>query len=165
MRRCLESVLDSRLLLTCALYLLINLPTPGQTLGQLTGRITDSSGAAVAGASVTLENIATNAKRSTVTTGDGDYTFASVPPGVYNVKAEHPGFRIAAANRLEVQVQQTVRQDLMLEVGQVTESVEVSASSDLLQTENLAMGTVIENKMITDLPLSGRNYLSLVALS
>ena len=155
----------SRLLLTCAIFALIGPSAIGQTLGQLTGRITDATGAAVAGASVTLVNIATNASRSTVTTGDGDYTFASIPPGIYNVKVEHSGFRIAAANSVEVQVQQTVRQDLSLEVGQVNESVQVSASADLLQTENLAMGTVVENKMLTELPLGGRNYLSLVALS
>ncbi|SPE38589.1 exported hypothetical protein [Candidatus Sulfopaludibacter sp. SbA3] len=93
----------------CAIFALTGLTAFGQTLGQLTGRITDSSGGAVAGASVTLLNLATNAERSTVTTGDGDYTFASVPPGVYNVKATHPGFRAAVANRVEVQVQQTVR--------------------------------------------------------
>src|SRR5450432_11059 len=155
----------SCLLLPCAIFAIISLPATGQTLGQLTGRITDSSGAAVTSVSVTLVNIATNASRSTVTTGDGDYTFASIPPGIYNVKAEHAGFRVAAANHIEVQVQQTVRQDLSLEVGQVNESVQVSASSDLLQTENLAMGTVVENKMLSELPISGRNYLSLVALS
>ncbi len=152
-------------LLTCAIFAFTSLPAIGQTLGQLTGRITDSSGAAVTGVNVTLVNIATNASRSTVTTGDGDYTFASIPPGIYDVKAEHSGFRVAAANHVEVQVQQTVRQDLSLEVGQVNESVQVSASADLLQTENLAMGTVVENKMLTELPLGGRNYLSLVALS
>ena len=103
-------------LLSCAIFAFSVLSASGQTLGQLTGRITDSSGAAVTGVSVTLVNVATNASRSTVTTGDGDYTFASIPPGIYNVKAEHSGFRVAAANHVEVQVQQTVRQDLSLEV-------------------------------------------------
>jgi hypothetical protein len=65
--------LASCLLLTCATFAFISLPAIGQTLGQLTGRITDSSGAAVTGVSVTVVNIATNASRSTVTTGDGDY--------------------------------------------------------------------------------------------
>jgi hypothetical protein len=155
----------SHLFRSSAILALISLPAFSQTLGQITGRITDSSGAAVAGANVTLANTATNSVRNTLTTDDGDYTFPSVPPGVYNVKAGHPGFKVAEAGNLQVQVQQTVRQDLTLEVGQVSESVEVSASADLLQTENLAMGTVVENKMVTELPLSGRNYLSLVALS
>ena len=135
-------------LLSFATFALLSLPAIAQTLGQITGRITDASGAAVTGADVTLVNIATNATRSTVTTGDGDYTFASIPPGTYNVKAQHAGFRVAAANHIEVQVQQTVRQDFSLAVGQVNESVQVSASADLLQTENLAVGTVIENKSV-----------------
>ncbi len=155
----------SRLLWSCAALVITALPGACQTLGEITGRITDASGAAVAAATVTLTNTATNAVRNTLSTEDGDYAFPSLPPGIYNIKAEHPGFRVAAANHLEVQVQQTLRQDLTLEVGQVTESVQVSASADLLQTENLAIGTVIENKMVSELPLNGRNYLSLVALS
>ena len=150
-------------LLSFATFALLSLPAIAQTLGQITGRITDASGAAVTGADVTLVNIATNATRSTVTTGDGDYTFASIPPGTYNVKAQHAGFRVAAANHIEVQVQQTVRQDLSLAVGQVNESVQVSASADLLQTENLAVGieerTVsaeLGTRMRTRVPSSGR---------
>jgi hypothetical protein len=88
-----------------------------------------------------------------------------VPPGVYNIKTEHQGFKAAASSNVEVQVQQTVRLDFTLQVGQVTESVEVSASADLLQAENSTVGTVIENKGITELPLNGRQYLNLVALS
>jgi len=137
----------------------------GQTLGEITGQVTDSTGAAVPGAAVTLINIATNATRSTVSTDAGVYTFPSVPPGFYNIKTEHTGFKTAASNNVEVQVQQTVRLDVTLQVGQVSESVEVSAAADLLQSENLAIGTVIENKGVVELPLNGRQYLNLVALS
>ncbi|HKE25130.1 MAG TPA: TonB-dependent receptor [Bryobacteraceae bacterium] len=144
---------------------LASLPVTGQTLGEVTGRITDPSGAAVPGAVITLTNTTTNGIRTTVSTEDGDYTFPAVPPGVYNVKAEHQGFKTAAGTHIEVQVQQTVRQDLTLQVGQITESVLVSATADLLQVENSTMGTVIENKGVTELPLDGRNYLNLVALS
>ncbi|HEV2448693.1 MAG TPA: carboxypeptidase-like regulatory domain-containing protein, partial [Candidatus Sulfopaludibacter sp.] len=165
MRRHLAPGRAPRFFLSCALFALAGLPLFSQTLGQVTGRVTDSSGAAVPAATITLVSVATNATRTTVSTADGDYVFPSVPPGLYNVKAEHPGFRVAEAVHVEVQVQQTVRQDLTLEVGQINESVEVSASADMLQTENLTMGTVVENKMVTDLPLDGRNYLSLVELS
>ena len=120
---------------------------------------------AVPGAAVTLTSVATNAERNTISTEAGDFTFPSVPPGLYNVRAEKQGFRTAAAAHVEVQVQQTVRQDLALEVGQITESVQVSATADLVQSENSSLGTVIENKGIVELPLDGRNYLSLVALS
>src|SRR5205823_5515377 len=102
----------SRLLWICAILALTALAGMSQTLGQVTGRITDASGAAVAATTVSLRNTATNAVRNTLSTEDGDYTFPAVPPGIYNLRAERPGFRIAAANHLEVQVQQTVRQDL-----------------------------------------------------
>jgi hypothetical protein len=88
-----------------------------------------------------------------------------VPPGVYNVKAERTGFKIATTQNIEVQVQQVVRLDFSLEVGQVNESVSVSGVADLLQADNSTVGTVIENKGIAELPLNGRQYLNLVALS
>jgi hypothetical protein len=137
----------------------------GQTLGEITGRVSDPSGAGVPGATVTLTSVSTNAVRTTDTTSSGDYTFPSVPPGFYNVKTEHKGFKTATSNNVEVQVQQTVRLDVSLQVGQVSESVEVSAAADLLQAENASVGTVIENRAVTDLPLNGREYLNLVALS
>ncbi len=136
-----------------------------QTLGEVTGRVSDASSAAVPAANITLTNIATNAVRTAVSTDSGDYTFPSVAPGFYNLKTEHAGFKTANSNNVEVQVQQTVRLDITLQVGQVNESVEVSATADLLQAENSSLGTVIENKGVNELPLNGRNYLSLVALS
>jgi hypothetical protein len=136
-----------------------------QTLGEITGRISDPTGAAVPVANITLTNVATNAVRNSISTESGDYTFPSVAPGFYNVKTEHAGFKTASSTNVEVQVQQTVRLDITLQVGQVNESVEVSAAADLLQAENSSLGTVIENKGVNELPLNGRNYLSLVALS
>ncbi len=141
------------------------MPAFGQTLGEVTGRVSDSSSAGVPGAKITLTSTGTNAVRTTTTTDSGDYTLPSVPPGFYNLKTEHAGFKTATSNNVEVQVQQTVRLDIVLQVGQVSESVEVSAQADLLQAENASIGTVIENKGVTELPLNGRSYLGLVALS
>ncbi len=137
----------------------------GQTFGEITGRVADPSGASVPGATMTLTNVATNATRVAATTSEGFYTFPSVPPGTYNVKAEHQGFKVITSNNVEVQVQQSVRLDLTLEVGQVSQSVEVSAASSLLQAENATVGSVIANQSIAELPLNGREYLNLVALS
>ena len=125
----------------------------------------DQTGAAIPAASIALTNINTGAVRTTVSTSSGDYAFPSVPPGFYNLKTEHPGFKTAGSNNIEVQVQQTVRIDITLQVGQVSESVEVSGQADLLQSENMAVGTVVENKAVTELPLNGRSYLNLVALA
>jgi hypothetical protein len=136
-----------------------------QTLGEITGRISDSTTAAVPGANMTLTNVATNAVRTALSTDSGDYSFPAVAPGFYNLKIEHAGFKTSNSSNVEVQVEQTVRLDITLQVGQVNESVEVSATADLLQAENSSLGTVIENKGVNELPLNGRNYLSLVALS
>ncbi len=138
---------------------------PAQTFGQITGQITDSSGAAVPDAAITLRNVATDAIRQTVSTASGDYSFPSLPPGTYNVQAEKQGFKKSESNNVTVQVQQTVRLDMTLAVGQVTESVVVNASAVALQAENATVGTVVENRRIVDLPLNGRNFLQLVALA
>ncbi|MDQ6663662.1 MAG: carboxypeptidase-like regulatory domain-containing protein, partial [Acidobacteriota bacterium] len=149
----------------CTLLALSAVAVYGQTLGEITGHVSDATEGAVAGATVTLTSTSTNAARTTTTTDAGDYSPPSVPPGGYNVRVEHRGFKAAVSNGVEVQVQQTVRLDFTLEVGQVSESVEVQAVADQLQQENATVGTVIENRGIIELPLNGREYLNLVALS
>src|SRR6267142_1555157 len=136
-----------------------------QTFGEVTGRVTDPSGAVIPGASVALTNVNTNAVRNVVTTEAGAYTFPSIAPGFYRLRTELPGFKAAASDPFEVQVQQVVRLDITLEVGQLSETVEVAATADLLQAETATVGTVVENKIITELPLNGRSYLGLVALA
>ena len=141
------------------------MPVLGQTFGEITGHVSDSSGASVPQATITLTNTGTSAVRAATTTDAGDYSFPSVAPGTYSVRVEHPGFKAVAANNVAVQVQQAVRLDFTLEVGQLSQSVEVAATADLLQAENSTVGTVIENRSIEQLPLNGREYLNLVALA
>src|SRR2546426_5332234 len=100
----------------CSLY--------AQTFGEVTGRVTDPSGAVIPGASVTLTNVNTNAVRKVVTTEAGAYTFPSIAPGFYRMRAGLPGFKTAASERFEVQVQKVVRLDITLELGQASETVE-----------------------------------------
>ena len=154
-----------RTMLSASALLLCGLPLFSQTFGEITGRVGDASGAAVPGSVLTLTNASTNAVRTTTSTETGDYSLPALPPGTYNLSTEHPGFKRASSNGIEVQVQQTVRLDFVLQVGLVTESVQVSAAADLLQAENGTVGTVVDNKGITELPLNGRQYLNLVALS
>jgi hypothetical protein len=141
------------------------LPLSGQTLGEISGRVSDSSGSGVPGAALTLTNTSTNATRQAVTGDDGFYDFPDVPPGVYSLKTEHTGFKTASSTNVEVQVQQSVRLDLTLEVGQVTETVQVEGAAELLQSSDATIGTVIQQDAVTQLPLNGRGYLNLVALS
>lgn len=154
-----------RFLLFFALCGLFSDRLQGQTLGTFTGEVKDTSGAAVAGATVTVVNQGTNGVRVATTNDDGIYTIPALVPGMYDIKAERQGFKVATRSGVELQVQQTARVDFGLEVGQVSETIEVSAAVPLLTTENATVGTVIEQRRITDLPLNGRNFLSLVALS
>jgi hypothetical protein len=95
-----------------------------QTFGEVTGRVTDASGALIPGASLTLTNVNTSATRTVVTTEAGAYTFPSISPGTYKLRTELQGFKAAASEAFEVQVQQVVRLDVVLQVGQVSETVD-----------------------------------------
>jgi hypothetical protein len=151
-----------------AVTVLVGLSMSGlyaQTFGEVTGSVKDPSGALIPGASVTLTNVNTSAVRNVVTTEAGIYRLPSIAPGQYRLRTELPGFKVAVSEQFEVQVQQVVRIDVVLQVGQVSDTVEVAATAELLQSETAAVGAVIENKIITELPLNGRNYLGLVALA
>ena len=148
-----------------SLLLTVTVAASAQTSGEITGQVADASGALVAGVTITATNTATNGNRTTTSNEAGIYSFPSLQPGQYSVKAEAKGFRAVSKTGVELQVQQTARVDFSLEVGAVTEVVEISAGGVMLTTENATVGTVIENKRIVELPLNGRNFLQLVALS
>ena len=137
----------------------------GQTAGEITGEVKDPSGASAPNATITATNKDTNVARTTQTNSAGVYSFPAMIPGTYDVKAVAAGFDTVVKTNILLQVQQTARVDFTLNVGQATQTVEVSASGELLSTENASVGTVIEQKRITELPLNGRNFFSLVALS
>ena len=120
-----------------------------QTNGDITGLVTDSSGAAVVGASVTVTNKATGATRKATTNSEGIYSFPSLLPGVYELKIEQSGFKTAQIDNIRLEVQQAARLDITMEVGQVSEMVAITTSSALLNAENTTIGTVVENKMVT----------------
>ena len=137
----------------------------GQTLGELTGEVTDSSGGVILGATITATNEGTNVSRQAVTNSAGTYSFPAMQPGIYRLRVEMAGFQSMERRGVELQVQQVARIDFRMEVGQATQTVNVEALAPLLTTENATTGTVIENKRILDLPLNGRDFLQLVALS
>src|SRR5213594_2128711 len=155
--RCLWSLL-------CILVLSVS-PAPAQTDGSISGVIRDASGAVIPGAMVTVTNPATNQVRSAISNEAGVYNFPVLQPGKYNIKVELPGFRTITQNGVELQVQQSARLDFTLQVGDVSQTVEVEGTTALIATENATVGTVIENRRIVEMPLNGRNFLQLVALS
>jgi Carboxypeptidase regulatory-like domain/Oxidoreductase family, C-terminal alpha/beta domain len=136
-----------------------------QTGGQITGEIRDPSGALIPNASVTVTNTATSVARTTTTNAAGIYSFPDLTPGMYDVKVAVAGFDTIVKTNIPLQVQQTARVDFTLNVGQSTQTVEVAANAAMLTTENATVGTVIEQQRIVDLPLNGRSFFSLVALS
>ena len=136
-----------------------------QSAGTITGHVSDPSGAAIPGATVTLTNPATNTARTTVSTSAGDYTFPYVLPGVYNLQATHNGFKADSNQNLELQVGQSLRQDFTLQVGEVSQTVTVEATGALLQSDTPTLGTVVPAETISQMPLNNRNYLGLVAVS
>ncbi len=154
-----------RMLYLVCLAIVLFVPLYGQTLGEIVGEVKDATGALVPNATVTATNAGTNASRTATTNQAGLYTFPSLVPGIYSVKVDASGFRPTTKTNVELQVQSSMRVDFALEVGQVAESIEVSGSAALMTTENATVGTVIENKRIVELPLNGRNFLQLVALS
>lgn len=160
---------SSASLACCVLALVLVMSWPGslsaQTAGEIIGHVSDPIGAAVPNATMTLKNVATGAVRTTITTGAGDYTFGAVPPGVYDVQAAKEGFKTSTTPNVQLSLEQSMRLNITLAVGSTTQEVSVTASGTLLQTANASLGTVIENQAITQLPLNGRNYLGLVALS
>ena len=143
----------------------ISAPARGQTpSGEISGTVVDTSGLAVPGVTITLTNPATNVVRTVQTNESGLYVIAAIPPGTYDVKAELSGFGTVERKSIVVQVGSANRIAFTLQVGTLSETVEVTAGSPLIQTENAAISTVIENRVIVELPLNGRNYLQLASL-
>lgn len=136
-----------------------------QGRGTILGTVTDASGAPVAGAQVKVTNIATNQTFVAETTGEGLYQAPNLAVGEYTVSVEKQGFRRVNRTGLQLQVDQRAQVDIRLEVGQVTESIEVTSEAVLVDTSNTSIGKVVDQKRVAELPLNGRNALALTLLT
>jgi hypothetical protein len=134
------------------------------TYGIILGVVADESGAVVPTARVTATNTATNISRSVVSGSQGDYRITNLLPGVYEVTVELPGFKKAVSPDIVVRVNESARVDFTMQVGNVVESVEVSASGQLLETASATVGKVVNNTSIVNLPLNGRDFTQLTLL-
>jgi len=135
-----------------------------QESAEITGRVVDPTGGVVPGVAIEIRNVDTNAKWDVRNNADGYFTQALLPPGDYRVTVKLTGFKAEVRN-VHLEVQQVARLDFSLQVGAVTETVEVTAAAPLLESGNANIGQVIETQQINDLPLNGRNYLDLAKLS
>jgi hypothetical protein len=133
--------------------------------GQITGTIEDAAGAVVPGATVTVTNVSTGARRQDSAGADGDFAFLSLPPGKYKVEVSAKGFKRVVIEELDVNVTQTSTVNLKLEPSTLDETVTVTAEGTLVQQESSQVGRVIESRSISQLPLPTRNFQQLLTLS
>ncbi len=153
----------SRILICLSLALASTLTSAAQTsTSQISGTVSDSSGAVVPAATVILTNEATGVTQRQQTTEAGVYAFPSIPVGTYMVKVEAAGFKTLERKGNIVQVNTPLIVNVSLEIGTAAETVQVSAAAEGVQTSNAVIGNVIEQKAIVNLPLNGRNPLNLL---
>jgi len=151
--------------LLCVFWLSAVAYLSAQTFAEVSGTITDQSGAVVNRATVTVTNAGTQQTRRVSTNQSGTYSVPFLPPGTYEVQAEAPGFKTVTRQNVTLQVGAAQKIDVTLNVGDVNQNIEVTAAPPLLAAESTSVGTVIDNERIVELPLNGRDYLQLVQLS
>ena len=136
-----------------------------QSFGSISGTVTDSTGAVVRGASVTVTNVGTNDKQIALTGTSGEYRFVNIIPAQYKLDVQAKGFERFEQQSLTVQVGTTITVDAKLQVGAATETVEVMTQPALLQTESGSVNSEVKGEVVAEMPLNGRNTMNLVALT
>ncbi len=134
------------------------------TTGTILGTIHDSSGAAVAGVNVVITESAKGTSTQYVTDQNGEYSAQFLIPGTYSVGASKEGFKRSVSDNVVLDVDQKARVDVTLEIGQVSQTLEVTASAPLVRSESAELGEIVGQRQVQDLPLNGRNFAQLVNL-
>ena len=150
-----------------SIVLLFSAPAKAQfTTGTILGTVTDPSGGVIVGANVTATNLDTGLSRTSVTNSSGDYNMVNMPLGRYQVKAEMVGFKTGVSGPFQLVVDQKLRSNFELSLGEVSETVEVTGvGTTLLQTDQHDINQIVQEKEIKGLPLNGRDFFSLLLLS
>ncbi|HXB74034.1 MAG TPA: TonB-dependent receptor [Candidatus Acidoferrales bacterium] len=134
----------------------------GQSVrGTILGTVTDTSGAVIPGAKITARQTATGLTRTEVSNADGEFSIPQLPVGQYALIVEQANFKKSERTGIELRVDDKLRVDVVLAVGQVTETVAVEATAPVIQTDSATVGNVVDNKKVTELPLNGRSFLQL----
>src|SRR5215467_2989145 len=133
-----------------------------QGTAQISGTVADSSGARLPGAEVTATQTATGVTRSVISNESGVYSLPSLPTGPYKLEVALPGFRTFVQTGITLEVNASPVINVTMDVGQVTETIEVQANAALVETRTTGVGQVMEARQILDLPLNGRNVTDLI---
>jgi hypothetical protein len=131
--------------------------------GSIVGIVTDTTGAVIPGGAVTLTNLDASERRTAETSADGNYQFVNLVPGRYKIYIEKTAFKHPTQDKVIVEVQNAVRIDASLQVGDVGQVLEVTGETPLLQTESSSLSQVVESRTVQEIPLNGRNVLNLVS--
>jgi hypothetical protein len=140
-------------------------PAHAQTTGRIAGTVTDQSGAVIARAEVRVVDAAAGTERTVVSDAGGTYLVPVLPPGTFQVSVAAPGFRRRTVEDVRVEVTETTRVDVSLEIGSVSEFVSVSARSDVLRVDGPQLGRVVNARGVAELPLATRNFTQILSLS
>jgi hypothetical protein len=135
-----------------------------QFTGTISGFVTDPSGAAAPNAAVTATLVRQNVTRTANSNADGYYVFNAMPPGEYRVAAEAAGFQKLVRADLSLSTNQNLRVDMSLQVGQLTETIEVRGTAPLVDTRSPAPAGLVDDRRVVDLPINGRNVIGLARL-
>ncbi len=148
-------------LLGIFLLLIAGTTARGQSTAAFQGTVLDAQGGAVAGAKVTAKNLGTGLERSTETDGTGNFSIPALPSGNYRVEIAKTGFRTILISSYTLEVGTTAAQNFTLEVGQVSQVVEVSSQAPVIESSTMTVGQVIDQKTVQEIPLNGRHFVDL----
>lgn len=135
------------------------------TTADITGTVTDSSGAIISNADVLLTNLGTKETRKGQTTQAGDYTFTQLNPGSYSIQISDKGFKTFVISSVNLSAADRAREDAKLDIGSEAETVEVTGQAPVLQTDSSVLSSTVTEKAVQDLPLNGRNYVTLAQIT
>src|SRR5687768_14071890 len=141
--------------------LLVSSPVFAQSTATVQGTVTDSKGDLIPNATVTVRNRSTSFERTTKTDTDGNYQLAALPVGVYTIEVKIEGFKTQVADNVTVEVARTVVQNFQLDVGAISEQVQVSSDVPVIETATTSVGTVINQRTVQEIPLNGRHFVDL----
>ena len=152
-------------LVSAIVLLLISTQTQAQSTAALEGQVTDAQGAIMRGAEITATSFDTGAVRKAFTDDSGWFEMAALRAGAYRVEVKHPGFQTEVLDSLSLEVGKRIRQNFQLRVGDVSETVTISANHELIELSSSSISQVVDQRMVQQLPLNGRYFLDLGLLT
>jgi hypothetical protein len=164
-KRSTRTVAWTILLIGCMLFSATRFASAQSTTADITGTVTDASGAALPNAKVVLTNLATKETRTAETTSAGDYTFNQLIPGTYSIQVSQSGFKIFVIPSIALSASDRAREDAKLEVGTEAQTVTVTGQAPALQTDSSVLTSTVTQKSVEDLPLNARNYVNMAQIA